>query len=119
MAGEPEPVTYLRNGQEFLDDDETAVYAAIKQLAAERRTGNTSQVASYSGLNRTRVTKITAGLRARGFIADVSANAAHHWQVTAQPVPYSTEQRRQDRENRENRQAARLQREADAQDRQA
>jgi DNA-binding IclR family transcriptional regulator len=104
-------MTYLRNGWEHLTGDETAIYEAIRQLARQRRSGNTSQVASYSGLNRTLVSRLATELRMRGFIADVSTNAAHHWRITAQPVPYSAEQRRQDRE------AARRQRETDEQGR--
>lgn len=93
-------MTYLRNGWEHLDDDENLVYAAIGLLARERRTGNTSQVASYSGLPRTRVSKVLATLDARGFITDTGRGSAHHWRVTGLPVPYSVADRAAARELR-------------------
>lgn len=86
-------MTYLRDGWEYLTDDENLVYAAIRQLARDRRTGNNSQVASYSGLSRTAVGGITQELRRRGFITNTGKGAAYHWRVTAQPVPYSTADR--------------------------
>lgn len=88
-------MTYLREGFEYLDADETAVYEAIGRLTAARRTGNNSQVASYSGLSRTRVGQVTDGLRARGFIHNVSKGAAYHWRQTGLPIPYSVEARRE------------------------
>lgn len=91
-------MTYLRNGQEYLTEEETAVREAIRYLAAQRRTGNNSQIASATGLSRTLVGKLTTELRMRGFITDVSKGVAYHWRVTAQPVPYSTEARQRDRE---------------------
>ena len=98
-------MTYLKDGQEYLTDDETAVYAAIRELARQRRTGNNSQIASYARLSRTAVARITRGLLARGFIRNVSKGAAYHWRVTAQPVPYSAEARRRDRELRDQQRA--------------
>ena len=86
-------MTYLRDGWEYLTDDENLVYAAIRQLTADRRTGNNSQVARYTGLSPTAVGKITTELRRRGFITNTGKGAAYHWRVTSQPVPYSTADR--------------------------
>jgi DNA-binding IclR family transcriptional regulator len=86
-------MTYLRNGWEYLTEDEAAVRGAILELAARKRTGNNSQIASATGLSRTLVGKITTELRMRGFITNTGKGAAYHWRVTAQPVPYSTEAR--------------------------
>jgi hypothetical protein len=98
-------MTYLRDGWEHLTDDEAAVYAAIRELARQRRTGNNSQIAAYTRLSRTLVGQLTTGLRQRGFIRNEGKGAAYHWRVTAQPVPYSTEARRRDRELRDRQRA--------------
>lgn len=104
-------MTYLRDGFEYLTEDEAAVRGAILELTARKRTGNNSQIASATGLSRTLVGKITTELRMRGFIVNTGKGAAYHWRVTAQPVPYSTEARQRDRE------LARRQRELNEQDR--
>lgn len=67
-------MTYLKNGIEYLDDDEQRVFSAIKRLNAQGRTTNNSQIASYvyPYLSRTKVAKLTQELSARRFIKDVS-----------------------------------------------
>jgi DNA-binding IclR family transcriptional regulator len=86
-------MTYLKDGWEYLTDEETAVYRAIQELTRRKRTGNNSQIASSTLLSRTTVGKLTTELRMRGFIVNTGKGAAYHWRVTAQPVPYSTEAR--------------------------
>ena len=86
-------MTYLKDGWEYLTEDETAVYTAIKALTADRRTGNNSQIARYARLSPTTVGRITQELRRRGFITNTGKGAAYHWRVTTQPVPYSTADR--------------------------
>src|SRR6266576_3677484 len=81
-------MTYLKDGFEYLTDDELKIVYAIDQLRRENRTGNNSQIASYSHLNRTAVGWLTEALSARGFIKDTGKGNAHHWQTTDQPVPY-------------------------------
>lgn len=90
-------MTYLKDGWEYLTGEETMVYEVIRQLAAQKRTGNNSQIASATGFSRAMVGSLTTGLRMRGFITNVSKGAAYHWRVTAQPVPYSVEARQADR----------------------
>lgn len=86
-------MTYLKDGWEYLTDDENLVYAAIKALTRDRRTGNNSQIARYAGLSPTTAGRITQELRRRGFITNAGKGAAYHWRVTTQPVPYSTADR--------------------------
>jgi len=75
-------MTYLKNGVEYLDDDETRVLRAIRDLNAAKRTTNSSQVASITGMPRTRVAVLTRGLSARKYIKNVGKGAAYHWRLT-------------------------------------
>jgi hypothetical protein len=80
-------MTYRHEGTEYLDDREQRVYQSVRRLNGYRRTTNTSQVANDSGINRTAASSILRYLAARGFLRDISTNAACHWRLTAQPVP--------------------------------
>lgn len=90
-------MTYLRDGIEYLYEDEQVVYDAIKAISLARRTTNNAQIARYTGISNTRVGVLTTELRMRGFIHNVSKGAAYHWRATAQPVPYSRADRDRDR----------------------
>lgn len=62
--------------------DELVVWQAVRKLTEAGRTVNTSQVALRAGMSRTAADRILTNLRARHFVKDVSANAAHHWRQT-------------------------------------
>lgn len=74
----------------FTEPGVTEVYGAIIALNHLGRTTNNSQIASRSGVSRTRVAQVTAMLRSRGFIKDVGKGAAYHWRITNKPVPVRT-----------------------------
>jgi biotin operon repressor len=80
-------MTYIRNGVEYLEPDELEVWHAVKALNAQNRTTNNSQIANRTGLSRTRVSKVTAYLKARGFLKDVSKGAAYHWRIGGKQLP--------------------------------
>lgn len=90
-------MTYLKDGTEYLDNQELKAYQAVRRLNAARRTTNNSQVAASSGLSRATAARVCQCLRARGFLVNVSRGAAYHWRVTGQPVPYPAEARDRDR----------------------
>lgn len=77
-------MTYVRDGQEWLNANEMAVYRAVCKLAGQGRAANNSQVSNASGINRTAVVYITTTLRRRGYIKDVSPTArnAYSWRPT-------------------------------------
>jgi Fic family protein len=80
-------MTYLKNGTEYLDNQEMQVYKAVEWLNKQGQTTNNSQVAAAAGISRATVRFITAHLRARGFLRDISKGAAYHWRTTArEPV---------------------------------
>lgn len=85
-------------GAEYLTAEETIVYDAIRSLSACGRTTNSSQVARATLIPRSTLAAVLAQLDARGFIRNVSRNAAYHWRITGQPVPYPVETRERDRE---------------------
>ena len=78
-------MTYLKNGTEYLDDQEMRIYRAVARLNERGRTTNNSQVAEYSGYSRTTVGHVAEHLRARGFLTDISkpGTAAYHWRTGA------------------------------------
>lgn len=80
-------MTYIKDKIEYLTWDENRVWLAIGHLTGAGRTGNNSQIASWTGLSRTKVGNITRMLQARGFIMDAAkAGAAYHWRQTDKPV---------------------------------
>ena len=79
-------MTTIKDGTEYLDEQERHVYMAISCLNDERRTTNTSQVAAAASLSRTTVSTVLHHLRARGYIRDIGRNAAYHWRLTGKPV---------------------------------
>lgn len=82
-------MTYFKDGTEYLTWDERRVWLAVGALTTAGRAGNNSQIASTTCLSRSKVTTITATLRARGFIKDVSkrGTAAYHWRHTSKRAP--------------------------------
>lgn len=95
-------MTYLKDGIEYLYEDEQTVYDAIKAINAAGRTTNNSQIARYTGMSNGRVATVVTELRSRGFIKNVSRGAAYHWRIGTQPVPYPVADR-----NREDKMARR------------
>lgn len=74
----------------FCDPGVAEVYGAIIRLNMAGRSTNNSQIASMSGVPRTRVAEVTAMLKSRGFIKNVSNGSAYHWRITKKPVPVTT-----------------------------
>jgi len=81
-------MTYLSGGVEYLTGDEFKVYAAVKALRTGPRksTGNNSQIAYVTKLSRATVGHLATGLRARGYLTNVSKGASYHWRTTGKPV---------------------------------
>jgi DNA-binding IclR family transcriptional regulator len=79
---------YIKDGAEYLDAREMRVYQAVRQLNADRRATNNSQLAAATRLSRTTTAGITASLRRRGFLRDASrpGTAAYHWRITDKPA---------------------------------
>lgn len=75
-------MTFIKEGTEYLDWEEYRVYSAIKNLNAQHRTTNNSQIASATGLSRTKVGNLTWHLKARSYIKNVGKGAAYHWRLT-------------------------------------
>jgi DNA-binding IclR family transcriptional regulator len=76
-------MTYLKGGTEYLDEQEMRIWHAVKRLNEQHRTTNNSQIAAYSGYSRSTIGSVTAHLRRRGFLRDVSKGAAYHWRLTS------------------------------------
>jgi biotin operon repressor len=85
-------VTYLRDGVEYLTRQEQQIFNAIKYLNGKGRSTNNSQIAADTGISRTTVGHVTAHLRARGFIKDVSkkGTGAYHWRLGGKTPPDTT-----------------------------
>jgi DNA-binding transcriptional MocR family regulator len=77
-------MTYLKDSTEYLTADDKRVWDAVKVLNDRGRTTNHSQIVNATGLSRSKIGQITAHLRRRGYLRDVSKNdcAAYHWRVT-------------------------------------
>lgn len=82
-------MTYYIGRTEYLTHDENRIMIAVRLLHDQGRTGNNSQVASYSGLSRAKVGELTTVLSTRGYLRDVSKGAAYHWRVTDKEVRIS------------------------------
>jgi hypothetical protein len=82
-------VTHIIDGTEYLDSREMRIWRGIRILNEQGRTTNSSQVARVTGYSPGIVTQVAGHLKARGFLADVSQNAAYHWRVTDQIPPES------------------------------
>lgn len=81
-------MTTLRDGTEYLDNQEREIYLAVKKLSEAGRTTNSSMVARYTRIGRTTVTNVLHHLRARGFIRNAGKGAAYHWRVTDKPAVF-------------------------------
>jgi len=79
-------MTYIKDGTEYLDSREMRVYQAVRQLNADRRTTNNSQIARITRDSTTAVGQVTQRLRRRGYLRDISKGAAYHWRLTGKPA---------------------------------
>ena len=93
-------MTFMRDHVEYLDQDEIAVWRAVRKLTKAGRAGNNSQIARDTGLPATRVAKITRYVHARSYLTDTSRNGgSYHWRTTGKTArsyreqpEYATEQ---------------------------
>jgi Mn-dependent DtxR family transcriptional regulator len=86
-------MTYLRDGQEYVDRDEQRVLAEIAYLSTSGRTTNNSQIARAVRFPTSKVARIVEGLRLRGYIKNVGKGQAYHWRLTDKGKTAKTEPR--------------------------